>query len=109
MHEGRAGPLTGPKLVGRVRALGVYIHMTNTGITNTNTAGRHPVRPMSRRLKITLPDGLAAQLDEMAANTGDPVARLAGQMVSPGHHRSSSRRTGSPAALQAGSSRARLI
>jgi hypothetical protein len=36
---------------------------------------------MSRRLKITLPDGLAAQLDKLAANTGDPVARLAGQMV----------------------------
>jgi hypothetical protein len=39
---------------------------------------------MSRRLKITLPDGLAAQLDELAANTGEPVARLAGQMVRQG-------------------------
>lgn len=39
---------------------------------------------MSRRLKITLPDGLAAQLDELAANTGDPVASLAGQMVRQG-------------------------
>ncbi len=42
------------------------------------------VHPMSRRLKITLPDGLAAQLDELAANTGEPVARLAGQMVRQG-------------------------
>jgi hypothetical protein len=41
MHEGRAGPLTGPKLVGRFRALGVYIRMTNTGSTNTNTTGRY--------------------------------------------------------------------
>jgi len=39
---------------------------------------------MSRRLKITLPDGHAAQLDELAANTGEPVARLAGQMVRQG-------------------------
>jgi hypothetical protein len=39
---------------------------------------------MSRRLKITLPDGPAAQLDELAANTGEPVARLAGQMVRQG-------------------------
>jgi hypothetical protein len=36
---------------------------------------------MSRRLKITLPDVLAVQLDELAANTGEPAARLAGQMV----------------------------
>jgi len=36
---------------------------------------------MSRRLKITLPDTLASQLDELAANTGEPAARLAGQMV----------------------------
>ena len=36
---------------------------------------------MSRRLKITLPDTLALQLDELAASTGDPVARLAGEMV----------------------------
>jgi hypothetical protein len=39
---------------------------------------------MSRRLKITLPDVLATQLDELAANTGEPVARLAGQMVRQG-------------------------
>ena len=39
---------------------------------------------MSRRLKITLPETVAAQLDEMAANTGEPVARLAGQMVREG-------------------------
>jgi predicted transcriptional regulator len=39
---------------------------------------------MSRRLKITLPDGLAAQLDELATNAGEPVARLAGQMVRQG-------------------------
>src|ERR1700678_2685130 len=36
---------------------------------------------MSRRLKITLPDTLASQLDELAANIGEPAARLAGQMV----------------------------
>ena len=39
---------------------------------------------MSRRLKITLPDALATQLDELAANAGEPVARLAGQMVRQG-------------------------
>lgn len=39
---------------------------------------------MSRRLKITLPETVAAQLDEMAANTGEPAARLAGQMVREG-------------------------
>lgn len=36
---------------------------------------------MSRRLKITLPDTLALRLDELAADTDEPVARLAGQMV----------------------------
>ena len=36
---------------------------------------------MSRRLKITLSDALAVQLDELAANIGEPAARLAGQMV----------------------------
>ncbi len=36
---------------------------------------------MSRRLKITLPETIASQLDELAANTGEPAARLAGQMV----------------------------
>ncbi len=36
---------------------------------------------MSRRLKITLPDTLALQLDELAANIDEPAARLAGQMV----------------------------
>src|ERR1700684_2683045 len=39
---------------------------------------------MSRRLKVTLPDTLALQLDELAANTGEPAARLAGQMVRDG-------------------------
>ncbi|MGH2903676.1 MAG: hypothetical protein ACRDK7_08855 [Solirubrobacteraceae bacterium] len=39
---------------------------------------------MSRRLKITLPEAIAAQLDELAANTGEPAARLAGQMVRDG-------------------------
>lgn len=41
MHGGRAGPLSGSKLVGRFRALAVYTRMTTTGSTNTNTAGRH--------------------------------------------------------------------
>jgi hypothetical protein len=36
---------------------------------------------MSRRLKITLPENIASQLDELAANTGEPAARLAGQIV----------------------------
>jgi hypothetical protein len=31
-----------------------------------------------------LPDGLATQLDELAANAGEPAARLAGQMVRQG-------------------------
>jgi hypothetical protein len=39
---------------------------------------------MSRRLKITLPEAVAMQLDELAANTGEPAARLAGQMVRDG-------------------------
>jgi hypothetical protein len=36
---------------------------------------------MSNRIKITLPDETAARLDEMAAASGEPVARVAGQMV----------------------------
>lgn len=36
---------------------------------------------MSSRIKITLPDETAARLDEMAAASGEPVARVAGQMV----------------------------
>jgi CopG-like RHH_1 or ribbon-helix-helix domain, RHH_5 len=36
---------------------------------------------MSRRLKITLPDPVCAQLDEMAANSGEPVSRLAARIV----------------------------
>lgn len=39
---------------------------------------------MSRRLKITLPDALANQLDDLARNTGEPAARLAGLMVRDG-------------------------
>jgi hypothetical protein len=39
---------------------------------------------MSRRLKITLPEAVATQLDELVANTGEPAARLAGQMVRQG-------------------------
>jgi hypothetical protein len=39
---------------------------------------------MSRRLKITLPDTLADQLDELARTTGEPAARLAGLMVRDG-------------------------
>ena len=36
---------------------------------------------MSSRIKITLPDDAAARLDEMAAAAGEPLARVAGQMV----------------------------
>jgi predicted DNA repair protein MutK len=36
---------------------------------------------MSSRIKITLPDETAARLDEMAAASGEPTARVAGQMV----------------------------
>ena len=39
---------------------------------------------MSSRIKITLPDDTAARLDEMAAASGEPVARVAGQMVRDG-------------------------
>lgn len=39
---------------------------------------------MSHRLKITLPETLAVQLNKLAANTGEPAARLAGQMVRQG-------------------------
>jgi hypothetical protein len=36
---------------------------------------------MSRRLKITLPDPVCAQLEGIAADTGEPVSRLAAQLV----------------------------
>jgi hypothetical protein len=36
---------------------------------------------MSTRIKITLADDMAARLDELAAAAGQPVARVAGQMV----------------------------
>jgi hypothetical protein len=36
---------------------------------------------MSRRLKITLPDPICEQLSDMAASSGEPVARLAAQIV----------------------------
>lgn len=39
---------------------------------------------MSSRIKITLPDDAAARLDEMAAAAGEPIARVAGQMVRDG-------------------------
>ncbi len=39
---------------------------------------------MSSRIKITLSDDIAARLDEMAAASGQPVARVAGQMVRDG-------------------------
>jgi hypothetical protein len=39
---------------------------------------------MSSRIKITLSDEIAARLDEMAAASGEPVARVAGQMVRDG-------------------------
>lgn len=39
---------------------------------------------MSHRMKITLPDPLMAQLQELAANTGEPVSRVATRMVCDG-------------------------
>ena len=39
---------------------------------------------MSSRIKITLPDDIAARLDELAAASGQPIARVAGQMVRDG-------------------------
>ena len=36
---------------------------------------------MSRKLQIVLPDPVATQLEELAAGTGEPPSRLAGQMV----------------------------
>lgn len=39
---------------------------------------------MSSRIKITLPDEIAARLDELAAASGEPVSRVAGQMVRDG-------------------------
>jgi hypothetical protein len=36
---------------------------------------------MSSRIKITLSDEVAARLDDLAAASGEPVARVAGQMV----------------------------
>jgi len=36
---------------------------------------------MSRRLKITLPDPICEQLSDMAASSGEPVSRLAAQIV----------------------------
>jgi hypothetical protein len=36
---------------------------------------------MSSRIKITLPEQVAAQLDELAAAEGEPVARIAGGIV----------------------------
>ncbi len=39
---------------------------------------------MSSRIKITLSDDIAARLDEVAAASGQPVARVAGQMVRDG-------------------------
>jgi hypothetical protein len=40
--------------------------------------------PISRRMKITLPDPLLAQLQELTANIGEPVSRVATRMVSGG-------------------------
>jgi predicted transcriptional regulator len=39
---------------------------------------------MSSRIKITLSDDIGARLDELAAASGQPVARVAGQMVRDG-------------------------
>lgn len=39
---------------------------------------------MSSRIKITLPDEIAARLDELAAAAGEPVSRVAAQMVRDG-------------------------
>jgi hypothetical protein len=39
---------------------------------------------MSRRLQIVLPDPVGAQLRELAAGTGEPLATLARQMVRDG-------------------------
>jgi hypothetical protein len=61
----------------------VSTNMTPTRPTNIEAAGRSPKRT-SRRMKITLPEPLAVQLDQLAANTGEPAARLAGHMVRDG-------------------------
>lgn len=39
---------------------------------------------MSSRIKITLPDEIAARLDELAAASGEPVSRVGAQMVRDG-------------------------
>ena len=39
---------------------------------------------MSTRIKITLADDMAARLDELAAAAGQPIARVAGQLVRDG-------------------------
>lgn len=39
---------------------------------------------MSRRLQVVVPDPVAAQLEELAAVTGDPPSTLAGQFVRTG-------------------------
>jgi hypothetical protein len=39
---------------------------------------------VSRRMKITLPDPLMTQLQELAANNGEPVSRTAARMVCDG-------------------------
>jgi hypothetical protein len=36
---------------------------------------------MSRRIKMTLPDPLVAQLEELAEERGEPIARIAAQFV----------------------------
>jgi hypothetical protein len=37
--------------------------------------------PMSYRMKITLPDPIMAQLEELATSNGEPVSRVAARMV----------------------------
>jgi predicted transcriptional regulator len=52
---------------------------------------------MSSRIKITLSDDIAARLDELAPASGQPVARVAGQMLRDGLGSSPPQRAGTEA------------
>lgn len=73
----QSGPALGPKFVGRFGPLTV-INTEDATASKINETGGDT---MSRRIKMTLPDPLVAQLEALAEERGEPTSRVAAQLV----------------------------
>ena len=83
------GAALGPKVVGRFGPLTV-INTEGANSVQDNETGDDA---MSRRIKMTLPDPLVAQLEALAEERGEPTSRIAAQLVCTGIEKRSAEQT----------------